>query len=330
MQKPEVKVSVLAYREDGDYDYPSAICMNEDESLLFAELKPSIRADELDGMVQIIDMSTGDVKDEIRFGTNCYVTAMVEDDNVLYISLEKENGPLDVRGYVAAYDLAEGRIKYKTLDSNRVLNTLRVCENEERKYLFGVDYYQPLTFDIETGELLYTENSESYVVESFDLGNGNEALILRNGEMAFYVVDSGLIFGTNYFAFPFNEDVKHFRMAKGIFVFHSDKSKVIGVYKTAVNDKFEQLDSEPKYQEFSLECEEIDIPLHNCKIVKTMGNCCLYDENGNCIADLKDCRGYDEVNDRLIFEIFKQYYAAPVYSYEELLAAADEYLASKQ
>lgn len=319
-------VSDLAYREEGNYDYPTTICMSEDESLLFAELKPIVKDDGLDGKVQIIDMTTGNVKDEILFGPNCNATAMVMEDNILYMALEEYVGPLDSTGYIAAYDLSAGRFLYKTKDSNRVLNTLRVCDINGQKYLFGVDYYQPFTFDIKTGELLYSDSVESYIAASFDLGGGDEALILKNGSLAFYIVDTGLTLGTDYFVFPFNEDVTDFQMAKGIFVFHSLNSNVIGVYRTAVNSLMEEIDPETEYQTFSIECKEIDIPSHNLKLIEKNGDRGLYDENGNCIADLKACSGYDEVNDRLIFILTGDYYAMPIYSYEELLKAADEYL----
>ena len=66
------------------------------------------------------------------------------------------------------------------------------------------------------------------------------------------------------------------------------------------------------------------------KVVRTKEGDELCDADGNCIADLNYFIGYDENNDSLIFLDGGLYYSIPVYSYSDLLAAADEYLAGEE
>lgn len=174
---------------------------------------------------------------------------------------------------------------------------------------------------------MYVANYESQIVDSFQLSGAYETLVMENGEISFYAVDSGQPLELNYFVFPFNEKVYHAYWEKEVFAFHKYASNIIGIYKCYNNKSMEKLDSVPEYHEFSLTEPEIDAPSNNLKILVSTEQFGICDGEGNCIADLRSCNGYDEANNRIIYKVGEDYYAVPVYSYEKLLKVADEYLA---
>lgn len=315
--------------DDIFYDAPTALTMSEDEKYLYVDYTPGLRKEMHEGMFRIYDLQTGEVVDEVKLGVNRGVTSFAQDGNMLYAAIREQNDAFFTTDWMLAYDMDAKQIKYMEKDSNRWLKDLRVVEKDGKKYLFAIDDYQPLTFDIETGELIVTTGFETYVLDSIDMGDGYEALVMRNGELCFYIVDTGFSLSLDNFVHPFSERVAHFQRGKGIFLFHSYFSDVIGVYKAVYDSPLEPIEGTPEYQKLTLDDREIDIPAHNLKLISsTETGVGLYDADGKCIALLRDCYGYDEKTDKLIYQLNGEYFAMPIFSYEEILKAADDYLAS--
>ena len=321
----QVVFETSAIIDNCSFEIPDSIYIDGNNA--YVDITPVVRKDNLEGRVQIFDINTGELKDEIFLGVNYKATSFASDGNMLYIAAVDKNDYSSSIDYIIGYDMDLKKIVYKTKDSNRTLYNLRVVEKEDQKFLFANDDSQPFTFDIETGELLYVANYESQIVDSFQLSGAYETLVMENGEISFYAVDSGQPLELNYFVFPFNEKVYHAYWEKEVFAFHKYASNIIGIYKCYNNKSMEKLDSVPEYHEFSLTEPEIDAPSNNLKILVSTEQFGICDGEGNCIADLRSCNGYDEANNRIIYKVGEDYYAVPVYSYEKLLKVADEYLA---
>ncbi len=312
---------------DDSLEYMNCSGMSDDEKYFYAGLATFVEGVNRAGRFVIMDVSTGEVVDEILMDDGCCVDSICQDGNRIFLAVSKHFDLFDAESYIWAYDTANKQILYKRKVNNHELADLYAIEKDGAKYLFARDDIGPNTFDYETGELLYSESAFESIEMVTILESGYVMLTLQNGQIVFYDASSGYLFVVDYFAYPYFDSVKDVAFVKGMFVFHGDRSNRIGVYRTSMNPETVSYEEEPEYTAFDLDVKEIEIAAHDMKLVYVSGGAELHDKSGNCIADIAKCIGYDEANDKLIFSKGGYYYTLPIFSYEDILAAADSYLA---
>lgn len=279
----------------------------------------------LKSRVLIYAYDSGALVDELSLDDDMVISSMLIDDNILYMSVSYIPGFMDTVGYIWTYDMAKGQYLYKNRVTNHELEDMRLVEQAGDRFIFVHDTDNAYTLNPENAAILYSENTRDTIIKCYSLSKGSQMLILEDSQLIFYDTATGFMTDSQFVKYPYFDKLWDVSFTKGLFTFLSRDSGRIGIYRFLKSPGLEEYEGDA-YAKLSSDNNIIELGESGIRLCYEDYLATLRNEEDEIIADVPGCVGYDEATGKLIFDDSYTLSAIPLYSYEDILKAADEYL----